>query len=120
MNDGGDFYLRPMSAGDRQEVSRLIYHSTNRYYVSIGRQPLFKGDDLSASDIFDVYERIDSGEGIVAVDDQSTRARVSASSASRKPASPRIARSEPSSSSAMRSASASGPKGPRSLHESAS
>ncbi|MDP6722833.1 MAG: GNAT family N-acetyltransferase, partial [Pirellulaceae bacterium] len=48
-------------------------HSTNRYYVSIGREPIFKGDDLAAADIFDVYERIDPGEGIVAVDDQSRK-----------------------------------------------
>ena len=71
MTDSGGFHLRRMSADDRDEVSRLIFHSTNRYYLSIGREPLFKGDELSASDIFDVYERIDSGEGIVAVGDQS-------------------------------------------------
>ncbi len=60
-----------MSPDDRDEVSRLIFHSTNQYYVSIGREPIFKGDELSPTDIFDVYERIDPGEGIVAVDDQS-------------------------------------------------
>ncbi len=65
------FYLRAMSLDDRDEVSRLIFHSTNQYYVSIGRQPIFNGDELSASDIFDVYERIDPGEGIVAVDGES-------------------------------------------------
>lgn len=67
------YYLRQMSSDDREEVSRLIFHSTNRYYVSIGREPIFKGDDLAAADIFDVYERIDPGEGIVAVDDQSRK-----------------------------------------------
>ena len=71
MSEHRGFYLRPMSIDDRDEVSRLIFHSTNRYYVSIGREPIFKGDELSPSDIFDVYERIDPGEGIVAVDDQS-------------------------------------------------
>jgi GNAT superfamily N-acetyltransferase len=60
-----------MSLDDRDEVTRLIFHSTNQYYVSIGRQPIFKGDESAPSDIFDVYQRIDPGEGIVAVDDQS-------------------------------------------------
>lgn len=67
------FCLRPISQDDRDEVSRLIFHSTNRYYRSIGRQPIFKGDELSPSDIFDVYERIDPGEGIAAVDDESRK-----------------------------------------------
>lgn len=64
-----DFHLRNMDAGDREDVSRLIYHSTNRYYVSIGREPIFQGDDMSASAIFDVYQRIDPGRGLVAIDD---------------------------------------------------
>jgi GNAT superfamily N-acetyltransferase len=71
MNSHRGFSLRQMSPNDRDHVSRLIFHSTNRYYTSIGRQPIFRGHELSPSDIFDVYERIDSGEGIVAVDDQS-------------------------------------------------
>lgn len=71
MNDTAGLHLRRMSPDDRDEVSRLVFHSTNRYYVSIGREPLFKGDELSASDIFDVYQRIDPGQGIVALDDQS-------------------------------------------------
>jgi GNAT superfamily N-acetyltransferase len=65
------FHLRNMQPEDRDEVSRLIFHSTNRYYTSIGREPIFRGDELSATDIFDVYERIDPRQGIVAVDDQS-------------------------------------------------
>ncbi|MDP6556325.1 MAG: GNAT family N-acetyltransferase [Pirellulaceae bacterium] len=73
MSEHVGYYLRQMSSDDREEVSRLIFHSTNRYYVSIGREPIFKGDDLAAADIFDVYERIDPGEGIVAVDDQSRK-----------------------------------------------
>ena len=71
MSEGGGFHLRGMSPDDRDEVSRLIFHSTNRYYVSIGREPIFKGDELSPADIFDVYEQIDPGEGIVAVDEKS-------------------------------------------------
>ncbi len=71
MSERQDIHLRRMSPDDRDEVSRLIFHSTNRYYASIGREPIFKGDELSPSDIFDVYERLDAGEGIVAVDDKS-------------------------------------------------
>lgn len=71
MSEHVGFHLRQMSSDDRDEVSRLVFHSTNRYYASIGREPIFKGDDLAAVDIFDVYERIDPGEGLVAVDDQS-------------------------------------------------
>jgi hypothetical protein len=70
MSERGGFHLRRMAPSDRDEVTRLVFHSTNRYYVSIGRQPIFQGDELSASDIFDVYERIDTGESIVAVDDR--------------------------------------------------
>ena len=71
MSENSGFQLRQMSPEDRDDVSRLIFHSTNRYYTSIGRSPIFTGDELSPSDIFDVYERIDPGEGIVAVDDRS-------------------------------------------------
>ena len=65
------FHLRQMSAADRNEVTRLIFHSTNQYYLSIGRQPIFQGDDLSPIDMFDVYEEIDPGQGIVAEDETS-------------------------------------------------
>ena len=65
MSESGSFQLRRMSPDDRDEVSRLIFHSTNRYYVSIGREPIFKGDELSPSDIFDVYERIDPATQVI-------------------------------------------------------
>ena len=67
------FELRNMVPGDRDEIARLIYHSTNRYYVSIGHPPLFTGDELSAGVFFDVYERMDPGRGLVAVDRRSGR-----------------------------------------------
>jgi GNAT superfamily N-acetyltransferase len=57
-----------MIPADRVPVSQLIFHSTNRYYESIGRPPIFRGDDLSTGIIFDVYEKMDPGRGIVAVD----------------------------------------------------
>lgn len=69
--DTPGFHLRNMSIGDRDEVSRLIFHSTNDYYESIGRQKIFQSDELLPADMFDVYEQLDPGEGLVAVDDQS-------------------------------------------------
>jgi GNAT superfamily N-acetyltransferase len=71
MGETGGFSLRRMSAADRNEVTQLVFHSTNQYYTSIGRPPIFSGDSLSPADIFDVYLRMDPGEGIVAVDDAS-------------------------------------------------
>jgi GNAT superfamily N-acetyltransferase len=67
-----DFMIRPMEPGDREAVARLIFHSTNRYYRSIGRPPIFPGDELSPAVFFDVYQQIDPGQGLVAID-QNTR-----------------------------------------------
>jgi len=65
------FQLRPMTAADRSEVASLIFHSTNRYYESIGRDPIFTGDELSPAIFVDVYEQLDPGAAVVAVDDAS-------------------------------------------------
>jgi GNAT superfamily N-acetyltransferase len=65
------FHLRHMQPADRDEVSRLIFYSTNQYYLAIGREAIFRGDDLSASIIVDVYAYLDPGQGLVAVDDVS-------------------------------------------------
>ncbi len=65
------YHLRDMCLEDREAVSRLIFHSTNRYYQSIGRDPIFQGDELSPSQMFDVYQQLDANQGIVAIDDQS-------------------------------------------------
>ena len=67
MTDEG-FHLRSMKPDDRDEIARLIYHSTNAYYESIGRERIFQGDELQPGEMFDVYEQIDPGEGLVAID----------------------------------------------------
>ena len=67
------FQLRNMIADDRDEVARLIFHGTNQYYLSIGREPIFRDDELAPGVMFDIYEQIDPGEGIVAVDDSNGR-----------------------------------------------
>lgn len=64
------FHIRNMKPGDREEIARLIHHSLNAYYESIGRGKLLSGDPLSAAVFFDVYWKIDPDEGIVAVDDE--------------------------------------------------
>ncbi len=66
-----EYSLRNMVPDDRESVARLIFRSTNRYYESIGRQPIFKGEETSPAVMFDVYEQIDPGRGLVAVDDAS-------------------------------------------------
>jgi len=65
------FHLRTMSVEDRDEVSRLIFHSTNDYYELIGREKIFQGDELLPAAMFDVYEHIDPGKGLLAVDNHS-------------------------------------------------
>jgi ribosomal protein S18 acetylase RimI-like enzyme len=64
-------HLRQMLPEDREAVAGLIFHSTNQYYRSIGRDPIFTGDELSTSIIIDVYNQLDPGQAIVAVDDAS-------------------------------------------------
>ncbi|MFP6621243.1 MAG: GNAT family N-acetyltransferase [Pirellulaceae bacterium] len=65
------FQLRAMTAADREEVARLIFHSTNRYYESIGRDAIFTGDELDTGIMIDVYDQLDPGQAIVAVDEAS-------------------------------------------------
>lgn len=65
------YHIRSMQPGDRDEIARLIFHSLNAYYESIGRGKLLSGDPLSAGVFFDVYWKTDPNEGLVAVDDES-------------------------------------------------
>ena len=60
--------IRTMEAADRDEIARLIFHSTNQYYQSIGRSPIFQGNELDPGFIFDVYQELDPGCGLVAID----------------------------------------------------
>ena len=65
-------HIRNIAPDDREEIARLIFDSLNTYYESIGRSKIFPGDDpLAAAIFFDVYQRTDPSEGIVAVDDDS-------------------------------------------------
>jgi ribosomal protein S18 acetylase RimI-like enzyme len=68
-----EYTLRRILPADRNEVARLIYHSTNAYYRGLGKGDIFQGDDLSAAVIVDVYAKIDPGQAYVAVDDNSQK-----------------------------------------------
>lgn len=60
-----DFQLRTMNAGDRSEVAELIHLSTNAWYQSHGRPPIFSGDPALADVFYEVYEALDPGCGLV-------------------------------------------------------
>jgi len=58
--------LRPAGAGDRTAVANLIHESTNGWYLSQGRTPVFAGPAADCELFFDVYERLDPGCCLVA------------------------------------------------------
>lgn len=60
--------IRSIESGDRHAIAETIFASLNAYYESIGRGPLMQGTPEEAAGIFfDVYQRLDPGEGIVAL-----------------------------------------------------
>ena len=65
--------LRPMEPADRWEVAELISISTNVWYQTHGRPPIFPGGPRAAVVFFDVYQALDPGGGIVAVDVETRR-----------------------------------------------
>jgi GNAT superfamily N-acetyltransferase len=65
--------LRAMRPDERAEVADLIYVSTNYWYQKSGRPPIFSGDP-SATELFcQVYEALDPGCCLVAVNDRTGR-----------------------------------------------
>ena len=59
--------LRAMMPADRWEVAELICLSTNVWYQTHGRPPIFSGGPETTAVFFDVYEALDPGCGLVAV-----------------------------------------------------
>ena len=57
-----------MTEADRAGVAELICTSTNAWYQSHGRPAVFPGGAEATSVFFDVYETLDPGCGLVAVD----------------------------------------------------
>lgn len=63
------FDIRPATARDASELAELIYASTNEWFTSRGLGPIFKGDpSVTTSLFFEVYEALDPGCCLVAVD----------------------------------------------------
>jgi GNAT superfamily N-acetyltransferase len=61
--------LRKLEPADRAAVAELICISTNHWYLTHARPPIFA--TVEAADVFyEVYEQLDPGHGIVAEDDR--------------------------------------------------
>jgi GNAT superfamily N-acetyltransferase len=63
-----EFRIRTMTAADRDAVAELIYVSTNFWYQTHARPPIFTGPPEVTAVFFDVYESLDPGCGLVAED----------------------------------------------------
>ncbi len=60
--------LRPMEAANWTSVADLIYDSTNAWYTANGKGPIFTGPRSSAQLFCQVYEQLDPGCCLLAVD----------------------------------------------------
>lgn len=65
--------LRAMERGDWGEVGDLIYVSTNYWYRANGRAAIFSGDPVATQQFCSVYEALDPGCCILAVDERTGR-----------------------------------------------
>lgn len=65
------YTLRPMEAGDWVAVASLIRNSTNAWYESHGRPPIFAGGADATLLFCEVYESLDPGCCILAIDQDS-------------------------------------------------
>jgi GNAT superfamily N-acetyltransferase len=66
-------FLRTMMPSDRWEVAELICVSVNAWYQSHGRPAIFSGGPGTTVVFFDVYEVLDPGCGVVAVNSENGR-----------------------------------------------
>ncbi|HLI50095.1 MAG TPA: GNAT family N-acetyltransferase [Chthonomonas sp.] len=62
-----EFTLRPMRREEWSEVAELIYVSTNFWYQTHGRPPIFTGPPESTQAFCQIYEALDPGCCLVAV-----------------------------------------------------
>lgn len=65
--------LRPMTADDRYEVAELICASTNVWYQTRGRLPIFPDGPRVTEIFYDVYNDLTPGCGVVAVTPETQR-----------------------------------------------
>jgi GNAT superfamily N-acetyltransferase len=63
------FTLRAMKADEWDEVAGLVRDSTNHWYESHARPPIFTGDPEATRLFCEVYEALDPGRCLVAVND---------------------------------------------------
>ena len=63
-----DYELRRNRSEDAAEISDLIRESTNQWYVAHGNSPIFTGDPSSTRLFYDVYEELDPGCCLLAVE----------------------------------------------------
>jgi GNAT superfamily N-acetyltransferase len=69
MNDtANQFVIRPMVAEEWDDVATLIHDSTNAWYESQGRSPIFTAGPASTRLFCEVYEALDPGCCLVAMD----------------------------------------------------
>ena len=69
----GLMQLRPMQSDDRWEVAELICVSMNYGFIERGLPPRFTGGPAASVVMFDVYEALDPGCGVVAVNAENGR-----------------------------------------------
>jgi len=65
--DSDSLQLRPISDADQSEVAELIYCSINYWYEVHGRPPIFRGGPSVAEVFYDVYNDLNPGSSVAAV-----------------------------------------------------
>lgn len=65
--------LRPISDADRAEVAELIYCSINYWYEVHGRAPIFRGGPGVTEVFYEVYNDLNPGSSVVAVNPRNGR-----------------------------------------------
>jgi hypothetical protein len=65
--------LRPMTDDDRHEVAELIYSSINVWYQTHGGAAIFRGGPQVTEVFYDVYNDLNPGCNVVAVNESSGR-----------------------------------------------
>ena len=66
MNRNHEFSYRSMRTDEWQEVAELIFHSTNSWYKTNGKETIFKGPPSDALLFCQVYEDLDPGCCLIA------------------------------------------------------
>ena len=66
-NPSSAFELRPMKTDEWDVVAELIHESTNSWYVSNGKSPIFTGPTSDARLFCEVYEALDPGCCLLAI-----------------------------------------------------